>query len=230
MGERPQLGFRGGSRAIPWEPVRWESLAWFCPHPLLRRAKERIHFWLCSSGKRAPRDVPCQPCPPSWAGNTMTRTGSAIGFNVGFLVELSWASSPSLPSLHGFLLPALLLWIAVALGGMIGPVARASIGLESWGAGSPCPIVWMQQGLEDEVETCGAQGWVTGTASLIKVTGLGGWVVGTNLPRTEIGRVSFKIWCTDKLPKCPLPRLLGPLSPAPWRGRHISTVFTSRGW
>lgn len=69
----------------------------------------------------------------------MTRTGSAIGFDVGFLVELSWASSPSLPSLHGFLLQALLLWIAVALGGMIGPVARASISLESWGAGSPCP-------------------------------------------------------------------------------------------
>lgn len=36
------------------------------------------------------------------------------------------------------------------------------------------PIARMQQGLEDEVETCGAQGWVTGTASLVKVTGLGG--------------------------------------------------------
>lgn len=104
----------------------------------------------------------------------MTRTGSAIGFNVGFLVELSWASSPSLPSLHGFLLPALLLWIAVALGGY----DRASNQGQYWpgilGHWISLPIAWMPQGLEDEVETCGAQGWVTGTASLVKVTRLGG--------------------------------------------------------
>lgn len=49
----------------------------------------------------------------------MTRTGFAVGLNMESLVELSWASSPSLPSLHHILLPALVLWIAMALGGMI---------------------------------------------------------------------------------------------------------------
>ena len=50
----------------------------------------------------------------------MRRTVFAVRVNVGFLVKLRWASSPSLPPPHFFLLPAPLLWIAMALGGMIG--------------------------------------------------------------------------------------------------------------
>lgn len=43
------------------------------------------------------------------------------------------------------------------------------------------PIAWMQQGLEDGVEMCRALDWEE-----------------PYLPRTEIGRVGFKTWCTDK--------------------------------
>lgn len=55
MRERPKLGFgskllqRDPLGAYPW--VLKESLAWFCPHPLLRRAQERIHFWPQPAGK-----------------------------------------------------------------------------------------------------------------------------------------------------------------------------------
>lgn len=60
--------------------------------------------------------------------------------------------------------------------------------LEPW---ISLPKAWTQQGLEDKVGMCGAQGW--GATSLVKVTTFPG-----DSLRTEIGRVSLKTWCTDK--------------------------------
>ncbi|XP_073736566.1 microtubule cross-linking factor 2 isoform X2 [Callorhinus ursinus] len=106
VGERPHLGFGGGSRGIPWEQsVRRASPGSAHSH-FSEEPRKGYTSGHAPQGK-AFTDVPCQPCPPSWGGNTDYK-------NVGFLVELSWASSPSLPSLHCFLLSAPLLWIAVA--------------------------------------------------------------------------------------------------------------------
>lgn len=159
----------------PWEPVRWESLAWFCPHPLLRRAKERMQFWPCSSGKRAHRDVPCQPCPPSWGGNTDNKNGLCRRTRRGVPggAELGITPIPSFPPLLPPPSPA-----ALDCSGSRGyerAVARARYWPGILGPWISLSIVWMQQGLEDEVEMCGALGWVaTGTASLGNVTCGGG--------------------------------------------------------
>lgn len=74
------------------------------------------------------------------------------------------------------------------------------------------PIAWMQQGLEDGVEMCRALDWEE-----------------PYLPRTEIGRVGFKTWCTDKCLNAHCLDRWG-LFHRLLLGSHISTVFTSCGW
>lgn len=138
MEGRPQLGFESGSREILWEPIHWESLASFCPNPLLRRAKERIHFWPCSSGEKAHRDVPCQPRPPSRGGNTNEKNSLCCKSQRGVPGEAEVGIIP-IPSFSPLLPPP----SPTALDcygsrGYDRAVARASICLESWSPGSPC--------------------------------------------------------------------------------------------
>lgn len=64
-----------------------ESLAWFYPHPLLRRAQERIHFWPQPSGKGL-MEMLVASHTPFLGEETSIRTGFALGLSLGFLVEL----------------------------------------------------------------------------------------------------------------------------------------------
>lgn len=102
-------------------------------------------------------------------------------------------------------------------------VARAKYLLGILAPWISLPRAWMQQGLE------GGNVWGSGSvshwnASLANVTTFPG-----DSSRTEIDRVTLKIWCTDK---CLMPTALiaGASFPSTLEGHHISTVFTSCGW
>lgn len=104
MRERPKLGFgskllqRDPLGAYPW--VLKESLAWFYPHPLLRRAQERIHFWPQPAGKGLMEMLVANHTPFLREGETsIRRTGFALGSAWGSW--WSWAGHdpyPFLPS------------------------------------------------------------------------------------------------------------------------------------
>lgn len=68
-----------------------ESLAWFYPHPLLRRAQERIHFWPRPSGKGLMEMLVANHTPFLGEETSIRRTDFALGLSRGFQVELGWA-------------------------------------------------------------------------------------------------------------------------------------------
>lgn len=141
--------------ANPW--VIRETLAWLYPHPLLEDPRKGYTSSLTPQGKGFTEMFLANHICLHGEETPMRRTGFALGINLGFLVELSWASphpilSPTTSSCQPRCSGEVWLWgydRAIAGGMYLLGILKPWISL---------PTAWMQQGLEDEVEMCGAQG------------------------------------------------------------------------
>lgn len=166
MGERPKL-LRSVGRdplgADPW--VLKESLAWFYPHPPLRRAQEWIHFWPRASGKGLTEMFRANHTPSTGRKHQKnrlcrrTQRGAPGGAGLGMTPILSFPPPPPPPS------PTAL--GSCCSGGYDRAVARAKYLLGVMVPRISLLRAWAQQGLEDKVGRCGAWGRrATGTDSL----------------------------------------------------------------